>query len=284
MTTMNKLKIYVACHKPFDVIKNEVYTPIHVGRTVSKFKEEMAEMIGDNTGDNISEKNPYYSEMTAQYWAWKNVKDIEYVGFVHYRRNFAVQFTNENVDTYFEDGTDVIVAGPVLRDHNRYNFLKDYVCNEDFAIMMWVIKRLYPEYERTLSDYANGIIDYPLNMLICRKDLFNKYAEWVFDILFECEKYIQRSPYSRARRVYGYLSEFLMPVFFLHNHYKIKPLKYISTDGSIMGGIKKSTMLKMKLIDWIYWRGKQKPLLYIDDSIRIGLRNDNVIDFDNLNA
>ena len=92
---MSKIKILVACHKPCDVISNDVYMPIHVGRAVSKYKDEMAHMTGDDTGDNISEKNPYYSELTALYWAWKNLRDVEYIGLCHYRRLFGVDFTSE---------------------------------------------------------------------------------------------------------------------------------------------------------------------------------------------
>ena len=39
-------------------------------------------MLGDNTGDNISEKNRTFCELTTQYWAWKNV-DADYYGFCH---------------------------------------------------------------------------------------------------------------------------------------------------------------------------------------------------------
>ena len=56
-----KIKIFVASHKPDKVYHDNVYTPIHVGRSISRYKDEMADMIGDNTGDNISEKNPTYS-------------------------------------------------------------------------------------------------------------------------------------------------------------------------------------------------------------------------------
>ena len=44
--------------------------------------------IPDNTGDNISAKNPNYCELTALYWAWKNL-DCEYIGLCHYRRYFG---------------------------------------------------------------------------------------------------------------------------------------------------------------------------------------------------
>lgn len=79
---MEKVKILVACHKPGEVYHDDVYIPMHVGRAVSKFKDEMADMLGDDTGDNISEKNAKYCELTAQYWAWKNLHDVEHTDVV----------------------------------------------------------------------------------------------------------------------------------------------------------------------------------------------------------
>ena len=273
---MDKIKIFVACHKPYDVYKDDVYTPIHVGRAVSNLKEEMKDMIGDDTGDNISEKNPFYSEMTAQYWAWKNVKDIEYIGFGHYHRTFEKHFTNENIDSFFADGTDVILAGPLYR-HWRYEILKTFVCGEDLAIMLYSIKKLYPEYYTTISQYAQGHLDYPLNMFICKKSLFDKYAKWIFDILFECEKHIKPSPYTRAKRVYGYLSEFLMPTYFIHNKYKIKPMRFVTEGRPPQGGISKRIMIKNKIAG--LWGIGNNPLPYIDYAIMSGLENDGIISF-----
>lgn len=280
---MDKVKIYIACHKPCNVPKNNVYTPIHVGRSISKYKEDMAHMIGDNIGDNISDKNPFYSELTAQYWVWKNIKDTEYVGFCHYRRFFEKTFTENNIDKFFINGTDVLLAGPMLRTNGRFNHLKNFVNGEDLAIMLYVIKKMYPDYYSTLSNYALGYIDYPLNMFVCRKALFDEYAKWIFNILFECEKFIKPSPYSRARRVYGYLSEFLMPIYYIHNNYRIQPINYVLENGKIRGGIPFLTRMKMDLIDFIYWKGKKKPLIGIDYSIKAGLEADHIISFNNIN-
>lgn len=274
----SKVKIFVACHRPAEIISNEVYTPIHVGRTISKFKDEMAGMIGDDTGDNISDKNPYYSEMTALYWAWKNYHDSEYIGFCHYRRYFGEEITQDNIDNYFSDGTDVILVGPIFRHYNRWNWLKTFVGSEDLAIMQMVVKRLYPDYYDTMSRYANDYVDYPMNLLLCRKELFDKYAEWIFSILFECEKYVKLSSYSRARRLYGYLAEFLMPVYFMHNGYRLKPIPCLRLESnSRIGGINlRQRIIRSVLRNVVYYRFRSMPL-QIDYSVEAGLKSDGIV-------
>ena len=48
-------------------IKRLNYIPVGLGE--NNFNEEW---LQDNSGDHISEKNPYYGEYTFHYWLWKN--------------------------------------------------------------------------------------------------------------------------------------------------------------------------------------------------------------------
>ena len=221
---MEKVKILVACHKPGKVYQDEVYTPIHVGRAISNYKDEMADMIGDDTGDNISDKNPMYCELTAQYWAWKNLPDVEYIGFCHYRRYFDLQLTSDNVDTLFKH-TDVIVLSKCFKTTMAQDILR-YVSLDDLTIFLMVLKQKYPEYEQTALSYLYGNKFFPRNMLICRKSLFDEYASWLFDILSACEQYMRPSGYSRARRAMGYLGEYFMAVYMLHHHLRVRQVEY----------------------------------------------------------
>ena len=81
----SKIKIFVAHHKPWYIYEDDVYVPIQVWK---KNAEVDLWIIWDDTGDNISEKNDNYAELTAQYWVWKNydLRDVDYVWFCHYRR------------------------------------------------------------------------------------------------------------------------------------------------------------------------------------------------------
>ena len=226
---MSKVSIFVACHKPTKVIANNAYVPIHVGRAISKYKEEMADMIGDDTGNNISEKNSSYSEMTAHYWIWKNVQDVEYVGLCHYRRLFGVDITESNIDGIMGNN-DVIMVFPAYQIDSVYSCFVKFIGGENMAITAQVVKKLCPEYYDTLIALGNDVMFHPFNMFICKKELHSRYAEWMFPILFECEKYIKPSPYSNANRVIGYIAEMITQLFFIHNHLKIKSVPYIAID------------------------------------------------------
>ena len=64
---MSNIKILVSCHKPTRTLKNNLLIPIQVGCVNTE--KRLEGMLADDTGDNISKKNPMYCELTAQYWA-----------------------------------------------------------------------------------------------------------------------------------------------------------------------------------------------------------------------
>ena len=69
----NKLKIFLAYHKDTPCYKSEIFQPIQVGAEMNDITIDFA--IPDNLGDNISNLNPYYCELTGHYWFFKNYID-----------------------------------------------------------------------------------------------------------------------------------------------------------------------------------------------------------------
>ena len=80
------ITVAVATHKAYRMPIDGVYMPLQVGRALHPNVD--LGMTCDNTGDNISQLNAQYSELTGLYWMWKNC-DADYQGLVHYRRHFA---------------------------------------------------------------------------------------------------------------------------------------------------------------------------------------------------
>jgi len=226
---MSKAKILVCVHKKDYAHANDIYMPIHVGKSLSNNDLGIA---GDDTGDNISEKNNAYCELTALYWAWKNLKDTDYVGLCHYRRYFDFRKTRKKV----ADSKDAIV-NPDLSLFNKYDIIlpepiplsisaADYHNRghvpEDFYILCKVILQLYPEYKDTVNYFYSSFNKWiGLNMFLAKKEIMDDYAEWLFNVLFETEKKVLLSPYSYQQRIFGFMGEILLPMYCFHNKLKI---------------------------------------------------------------
>ena len=80
----SKIKILVCCHKPCDLPQDDIFLPIQVGAAISNVDLgiQRDDQLNGHSCDNISAKNQSYCELTAVYWAWKNIKklypDLEY--------------------------------------------------------------------------------------------------------------------------------------------------------------------------------------------------------------
>ena len=242
------IKIFISCHKDCYVPRHPLLFPIQVGAAIAE--KRLPGFLHDDDGDNISEKNRMYCELTAQYWAWKNA-DADYYGFWHYRRymSFAEKelahnpFEDVEID-WLDDGAletlcldeavmrekiaryDVVATTPVrlktlnkkLKSNRHQYELTPYQYKEDLDVMLDIIKEKYPDY----YDEANWYLDkspvgYYCNMFIMRKELFLQYSEWLFTILAEHEKRRDYSNYDVAGyRVSGYLGERLFAIWYLH--------------------------------------------------------------------
>ena len=272
----NRIKILIACHKPDVIYHDDIYTPIHVGRSISKFKDEMAWMIGDDTGENISIKNPYYSELTAQYWGWKNL-DVDFFGLCHYRRFFKNKITDDNVDSFLGDKYDVVLSAPLYEKMMLGNRLIMSTCLEDTYIFTQCIKKIQPEYFNTTMAFLAGIKMIPYNMFIMRKELFDKFAAWQFSILFEVEKHIRYSEYSRMKRVLGYMGEMLLPIYSIRNNLRINYMPVVdslSEEGMLLNNTKVGP-IKRNLLHFFY--GNDSFSFGDERAIEVGLKNDGIV-------
>ena len=153
---MKDIKIIVAAHKKYQMPKDEMYVPVQVG---AEGKEKIEKYKQDNIGKNISNKNPYFCELTGLYWAWKNL-NADYIGLVHYRRHFTknVKIPNEEKERFeivltkeqannILNNCDVIL--PKKRKYyieNIYDHYKHTLYVEPLDITRDIIKEKYPEY------------------------------------------------------------------------------------------------------------------------------------------
>lgn len=186
---------------------------IQVGAALTESK---VANVTDNSGDNISEKNGQYCELTALYWIWKNTAaQYGYVGLCHYRRRFALR--EEDIDNLACSCVDVIVTNPVVNIPNVLAMYEKNHISDDWKIMKDAIKNICHEYLTSLEYVENSNYYIPYNMFIMRRDVLNQYCEWLFPILEYCEVMCKPRKDIYQKRFLGFLAERLMTVY-LHYH------------------------------------------------------------------
>lgn len=207
-------RIYVITHKKIAGIPDNTYIPMQAGRAG---KEDLG-YLGDDKGDNISEKNPFYCELTGIYWLWKNVR-CDIIGICHYRRYFMRDeklLDRAYIENLIQKYPIIIPNSTCVKDANAYEHYAKRHYAKDLDLCREVIREKYPEYLDAFHYVMETILISVGNMWITRKDIFDRYCSWLFDILFEVEKRIDMTGYDDyQKRVMGFLSERLFRVWLI---------------------------------------------------------------------
>lgn len=246
-----QVALYAMTHKLFELPKDKLYKPLFVGYENHKDSIVLPEdYLSDAVGDNISRRNPYYSELTGVYWVWKNITDCKVVGICHYRRYFqnaAGKLFDEKQILQILSHYDVMTTKKVILDHSYIDGFSGKHNRNDLLVTEQVIKEKYPDYYTTYHRLVNQNTTYFGNMMICSKRLFDAYAKWLFDILFEVENRIDISSYNDyQKRVFGFISELLLMVYLTYNEYKV-----YECDVAVIGEKKETEETKQKIAEFL---------------------------------
>lgn len=214
--------VVVATHKSYDMPDDKMYIPLHVGAEGKVDTGGNPLDLGfqkDNTGDNISERNAQFCELTGLYWAWKNLRAY-YIGLVHYRRHF--KGAHSSPITY-KELRPILESYSVIVPRKRHYYIetleKHYAHNhyiKELNTAKEILLERYPEYESAYDRALGRTWGYMFNMMILRSDLMDEYCSWIFDILFELSDRLSRDESdltSFENRFPGRVSERLFNVW-----------------------------------------------------------------------
>lgn len=249
MSLIQSMKIYVFHYKNGTVLETDsIYQPIMAGNAI--LSDNMT-ITGDDTGENISVKNPYYSELTGIYWVWKNTKQ-DITGSCHYRRFFTAQpepflyklkrifyypaaLYKKRYGLIYTENTDLFVPKILNQQElndllNQYDAIlpqarklkytvethyRRYHDLNDLNLLETILTEKYPEYLDAFHDVLQGKRLYANNMFVLRDKHFQEFMTWWFDLLFEFERRIDLNNYTDyQKRILGFMAERLLTVWF----------------------------------------------------------------------
>lgn len=235
-------KIFVAYHYDTSRCKTEFLEPVHAGRSIAskETKESLQDIMGDDTGDNISHLNNNYCELTIHYWAWKNT-NFDIIGLMHYRRIFNLSKL-ENSKISFKEFNNNIIEKAKLNENildlmKRYDIIvpeiynthpggmpNQIMTNYDFfdmhhdikyyELMEEAIYNLYPQFWPVALYYHNAKKSFFFNMFIMKRKIFEDYSKFLFDILdYIKSKDTPKFANKYQARYMGFISERLLNIF-----------------------------------------------------------------------
>lgn len=238
---MKDIKILIIMHKPYKVPEdNKLYLPIQSGAAISNLD---LHILKDNTGDNISEKNPQYNELCPMYWAWKNLQ-TEYIGISQYRRLFSDDrrntkhiediLTRETIETLL-DKYEVIV--PHKRNYYFQSIENHYVNSlasqkeaqkKDIIALRRAILEISPEYSAAFEHVMASKSCHMFHMCIMKKSSYDDFCSFMYPVIFRADQLIVGR--KDTTRYIGAISEFLLDVWMYKNQIKYYELGLVELE------------------------------------------------------
>lgn len=180
------IKIFVLQHAPVTLpscyADRTTYIPMQCGAAINSPVEGT---LKDNVGDNISDLNARYNEMTAIYWLEKHYQEIgnpEYIGIDHYRRFLKWK------DVWLTPRTVIARKWFSWRTlYNQYKTCHD-IRNLDAFTKAFTERfgSAHPDFKR----YWGTHFFYICNIFIMHRDEFHRYAKFIIgciDLIRELE-------------------------------------------------------------------------------------------------
>jgi len=227
-------------------VDNPLIIPVRCGAV---FDHRPSVLLGDDTGENISNRQGSFSELTVLYWAWKNV-DADYYGLCHYRRYLSF------ADRTYPTDDHGMVARVLLnsRETRRFSLtdakkmtaavtavsgvLPTGIAVSKMALSgggntvrnLWKaheglffrenavdtllrqLDALSPDYHAAAEACMSGVTHRGYNCFILNRELFFRLCNFMFPILFELEK----QGWGKDReypRTLAYMGEILFGIF-----------------------------------------------------------------------
>ena len=269
-------KYYVVTHKDIDSFIKDNFTVMFVGAAKKNSdgteKQVPSGMLSDAEGDNISEKNGTYCELTAMYQVWKNrLNNSDSVGFCHYRRFFTTKSHSMNVKHYLNsDSIDrvmgdkrIILPKKILYLKTVWGMIEDVPFCKEMNLMRAALSNVSPEYVYVYDAYINGNETYLWNMFVMRQEDFSNYCDWMFTVLSEVERiyHAGNTIDFKEDRLYGFLSERLLNLWVTKNidSKEIKELRVIHTaEGNFKGWLGSFIRPMKQALRILIYRSKHK--------------------------
>lgn len=242
--------IYVITHKKLPVELTEKlptdYKIIQSGRAL----HEDLGYIGDDTGDNISNLNPYVNDKDILYWIWKNTSH-DIVGISHYRRFFTmsdnVNFADKRISLADFSHEEILTKNQALDILKSYDIIANTFCDSltefdniasvsgvetteiALSVMEKHLSRVHPDYLDSMRYVMDSRLLHKCDIYVMRKYILDAYCKWLFSFFLDATDEIVKitkleEKTGNAKRLAAYIGERLFTTWITKNRLRIKDM------------------------------------------------------------
>lgn len=194
---------------------------IQVGASLTDIK---LHELNDMTGDNISEKNPVYCELTGLYWMWKNMitqdRLDDYFGLYQYRR--VLDIDEDDLKRIAGDDADVVLPYPMIHVPDIREHHGRYTNEAEWELLLEAVRQLSPEYMDAYEEIFSGQYFYNYNMFLARGKVVDELCNFMFPAFFRLEELCRTNGIVPAKRYIAYFGESMMTWFFMKNSDRLR--------------------------------------------------------------
>lgn len=194
--------------EPYELTRDERMLQVGAALTQDRLFKGV---LTDCEGENISQKNRQYCELTGLYWIWKHAKE-DYVGLAHYRRHFLLPA--DWVLRMENNRIAVLLPVPLYVAPNIAGNYRERHTASDWDFLMEYFKRKLPDEYGDAKRIFGGNLYSPCNMLIARREVLDRLCTWLFPILDAVVAHGGEKGDPYMNRYPGFLSERLITYFF----------------------------------------------------------------------
>ena len=240
----------VAYHLEAPVIQGADFAPF-LGGAALKHPESWAQnLLRDDHGDHVSDRNPHLSELSVLYATWKNHPEWSHYGIAHYRRFFVARPTwtqrwlvqpEFRLWNELERWTPAFALKPEdLKGHTlivsttrtyRETLRADYL-RWHYARDLEVLEQAMERHHPGLSDDWNRYLDTshdltPFNMLYGAREDVDRYCAWLFPMLLEVDLDLGMRADGYAARHASFLAERLFSFYLEYERISVRRLPVV---------------------------------------------------------
>lgn len=225
-STKARLRIFKMIHAKDKPLKTKYQDPEYIATlqvgAASSF--EIDTDFKDHAGDNISEKNGNYSELTGLYWMWKNYlpagNDDDYYGLAHYRR--FLDLSEDDLFRLRNNEIDVVLPYPMPYVPNIEAHHRRYLSDDEWMAVLTALGERCPEYKAAFKGVLEQQYFFNYNIILAKGKVLDQYCSWLFPLLFKIEEINNQGGRKAPNRFIGYVGENLETLYFMHHKHDLK--------------------------------------------------------------